>query len=342
LLYGLSASAGTYLETVTIRNLVLYGRVETEAFSQYLHLIAVNGVRNFIVKDCTIKGFRGDGIYIGAHTDNTRHNVNVTIANNTIDGINKDNRNGLTIIDGNVVTVHGNTFQHCTRVTMPGPVDIEPNHINNVLKNIKITFNHFADTNAGSGVINIVFRAQHTTEPSGFLIEGNTSDITDHIFFMWDNTVTFSTQQNISLINNPNINCSAGFLFYTKANGVKIIGNTFNEFGGGATLGSSVTDTITNAVVSGNIFKGDNTYRAMTIRNCNFVQVSNNVFYNFLNYGVLIGEVGCNITHTTFQGNVFNNITGAALLIQKAAGSTIDVANCSQVNNIGTGTYSFP
>lgn len=117
-------------------------------FREHHNLLHLNGVTRFLADRCGLEGFRSDGIYLGSgHIGGTeRHNEDCGVFACWFDGINKNNRNGLTIID----MVRGNFFlwaKNCTRpgdgsdnypttpeqlldpnygLGMPGPVDVEP------------------------------------------------------------------------------------------------------------------------------------------------------------------------------------------------------------------------
>jgi len=179
-LYANSGSASTYVENLTIQNLKVLGTVATAGFSEFVHLIALHGVRNCLIDNCVIEGFRGDGIIFGSGDigGQERHNVDVTVTNCYIDGVNNDNRNGISVIDGNGVSIENNYFTRCTKSTMPGAIDIEPDANNyHVIKNISIRNNRIYDCRGGVASITIFLPIQtFTTAPNGFVIEGNYID----------------------------------------------------------------------------------------------------------------------------------------------------------------------
>lgn len=176
-LYANSGSNTVYVENLVVQNLKILGTVATAGFSEFIHLVAFHGVRNCLIDSCEIVGFRGDGIIIGSGDValQERHNVDVTISNCYIDGVNNDNRNGISVIDGNGVAIENNYFTRCTRSTMPGAIDIEPDDNNfHVVKNISIRNNRIYDCRGGVGAITVLLPIQtFTTAPNGFVIEGN-------------------------------------------------------------------------------------------------------------------------------------------------------------------------
>lgn len=179
-LYANSGSASVYVENLVVQNIKVLGQVATAGFSEFVHLIAFHGVRNCLIDSCEIVGFRGDGIIFGSGNvaGQERHNVDVTVSNCYIDGVNNDNRNGISVIDGNGVTIENNYFTRCTKSTMPGAIDIEPDdNIYHVVKNISIRNNRIYDCRGGVGAITVLLPIQtFTTAPNGFVIEGNYID----------------------------------------------------------------------------------------------------------------------------------------------------------------------
>jgi hypothetical protein len=179
-LYANSGSSSTYVENLTVQNLKILGTVAAAGFSEFVHLVAFHGVRNCLIDNCEIVGFRGDGIIFGSGdvAGQERHNVDVTVTNCYIDGVNNDNRNGISVIDGNGVSIENNYFTRCTKSTMPGAIDIEPDaNTYHVIKNISIRNNRIYDCRGGVGAITVLLPIQtFTTAPNGFVIEGNYID----------------------------------------------------------------------------------------------------------------------------------------------------------------------
>jgi len=123
---------GTTLESgnkrnIRITNLTL--RNDAVVFNEQQHLLMLSAVSDVLIKNCNFIGYRGDGVYLGQGTTGTveRHNYNVTIKDCLFDGVNNENRNGVSIIDGEGVHVIDCKFIRSSRADMPGPVDFEPN-----------------------------------------------------------------------------------------------------------------------------------------------------------------------------------------------------------------------
>lgn len=341
LLYGLSASGATYLEDVTIRGLQLLGIVATSGFSEFIHLINVNGVRDFVVEDCQLIGFQGDGVYLGAFTDNTRHNFNVRISGCLIDGVNKDNRNGVSVIDGTNVRIEGNTFQNCTRSSMPGPVDIEPNDAANIILDISVVGNTFRNSDGANGMVSVVIASTLTTAPAGFLISNNTMAGSTQYAVNLRIFNDYATPQNIVISNNTST-CPGFIRCYPFVRGMTVSGNSISFTTRETLIGFVSGDKQYDVSITGNTFVGTNARRAMTIRDGSRIAVVNNVFTNCLDYGILTGDTTAALSYASFIGNVFNNITGAAQSVGTTVPASIDGKTCVYLSNTHAGTHSFP
>lgn len=252
-LYANSGSASTYVENLVVQNLKILGTVATAGFSEFVHLISFSGVRNCLIDSCEIVGFRGDGIYIGSGdlAGQERHNIDVTISNCYIDGVNNDNRNGVSVIDGTSVTIENNYFTRCTRSNMPGAIDIEPDdNIYHIVRNISIRNNRIFDCRGGVAAITIFLPIQTwTTPPNGFVVEGNyidtpnaPGDSTYGVFFELGNP--FATPTPIPPITEayPNL-------------GIRILNNYIKFPNAGPGRAFTVWN-LNDTIIDGNVFVG--------------------------------------------------------------------------------------
>ncbi len=177
MLSALSDSATGQLDGITLQDLTLQGQVESHGFAEHVHLVDLRGVRNARLQRCVLRGFRGDGLHLGGQAaDGTaRHNRQVLVIENEFDGINGDNRNGISVIDGDGIVIQRNLFQRCTRANMPGAIDVEPNEQPfHVVRNIFISSNRLRDIGGNVGAIAIVpARHHYDTPPSNFLVAHN-------------------------------------------------------------------------------------------------------------------------------------------------------------------------
>lgn len=147
--YVRSPSASTFVDNITLRDMDLYGRIVEDGFSEQKHIARLSGVRRLTVDSVGFFGFAGDGLYLGSGDTPTdeRHNFDITVRNCTFDGVNKNNRNAISVIDGIGGVIDGCTFRRCSRVGMqgwpgtaydtfnpaagpgmPGPIDFEPDN----------------------------------------------------------------------------------------------------------------------------------------------------------------------------------------------------------------------
>jgi len=336
-IYGLSSGAGSYLENVTLHNFKLLGAVETSAFSEQIHLCNLNGARNLTVDHVHFVGFQGDGLYLGAHTDNTRHNVNVKVTNCLFDGVNNDNRNGLSVIDVDGLTVRGNTFQNVTRSNMPGPIDLEPNDAANVIRNVKIVGNHFENTDSIQGAVNIILLFDADVDPETFIVSGNTFDVTSYLLSF---RISYAYISKTNLVLSNNIGSVAAICeMYNYIDGAVITNNVLTVTASGV-LGFTNTDELNNFVIGNNTFTGSGTPdRAFSLRCGSGHVVSNNTFADFVTYGFLTGIAGGTLSDTSILGNTFVNCGTYAV---GAVAGSVDGVSCTYLGNTYSSKHQFP
>lgn len=300
-LYANSGSSSSYVENLVVQNLKVLGDVASAGFSEFVHLISFSGVRNCLIDNCEIVGFRGDGIYIGSGDvgGQERHNIDVTISNCYIDGVNNDNRNGVSVIDGTSVTIENNYFTRCTRSNMPGAIDIEPDdNIYHVIQNISIRNNRIFDCRGGVAAITIFLPIQTwTTPPNGFLVEGNyidtpnpPGDAANGIFFELGNPFASPAipplteaypNLGVRILNNyvklPNTGPGRAFTVW-NLNDTIIDGNDF--VGGSAALIGFPNTALFDLALTNNSFRnvnGTDDY-AVSINNGQRITIQGNTF----------------------------------------------------------------
>ena len=141
-----SADPARNLSGMRFSDLAFTDDVARLGFSEYLYLVMLSGVSDARFERVAFRGFRGDGLHLGSSTVSKieRHNVDVLVRDCVFDGVNSNNRNAISIIDCDGLTVERSKFLNCTRagdgtanvgdpmnpltgVAMPGPIDFEPN-----------------------------------------------------------------------------------------------------------------------------------------------------------------------------------------------------------------------
>ncbi|MGE8526362.1 hypothetical protein [Chryseobacterium rhizosphaerae] len=127
------------IKNIKISGLTFISNVEKKGFDELSHQISAHGVSGFTVENCNFIGFLGDGIAINAGTDldvfKYAYNKNVNITNCNFDGVNKDNRQGISIYYCDGFIINKCNFKNTTRDDMPGAIDIEPNEDTQVSRN---------------------------------------------------------------------------------------------------------------------------------------------------------------------------------------------------------------
>ena len=344
-LYCDSGASSSFISNITIRNLQVLGQVATQGFSQFTHLISLSGVKNVSIDSCSIVGFRGDGIYLGSGTSagQERHNQNVTISNCLINGVNNDNRNGISVIDGDTIKITNNSFTYCTRSNMPGPIDIEPDAVAYaIVKNIIITNNSFSNCLGNVAQITIDLRgATYTVPPSNFIISNNTIQTDsgyDSILVLLP-AAGYATQTNVTISGNTCV--SAQGIYIGGVKDVVISNNTFNSTRAGF-IGYNATDVLSNITVIGNSFLG--TTIGLVLRGIlNNINVIGNTFNGFANYACGVGIASGTVSNMNFTGNIFSDISNTSYAVQNLGG-TITGETCAFFNNVMVSpiTHTFP
>jgi hypothetical protein len=143
------------VHNVTIESVTLRGRSVEDGFSEHVHNVNAMGVKTLVIDNVIFEAFQGDGLYLGTGfslTDPEAHNSEVVVFNSEFRGVNSQNRNGISIIDCNGCMIEHNSFNDISRADMPGPIDIEPNRLNEIVRNIVVRNNTIKGTNGAAGI----------------------------------------------------------------------------------------------------------------------------------------------------------------------------------------------
>lgn len=234
--------AGDPLEDIHFSDMTFIDDVVGEGFYEFPEtiLVMLAGVRRFSLRRCAFVGFRNDGlnIGIGPHNSVERHNYEGTIEECLFDGVNKDNRNAITVLDCDGLTIRNNVFTRCTRSDMPGCIDVEPNAEDDwyVARNIKIQGNRFIDH--GGASVGLLLRENDVldTPHQHFLIEGNYTEGGDYALavggYASDHAATETDGYDVVYRNNIVRNSGGTFILNGLLGGA-ITGNQFYDCGDG-------------------------------------------------------------------------------------------------------------
>lgn len=257
-----SSSPTTFIDDLTFYNLTFQGSVDVDGFAEQNHLLTLNGVRNALVYRCRFIGFRGDGVYVGSGDTGgqERHNRNVTIRSCFFDGVNNDNRNAISVIDGDDVLIADSYFIRCTRSNMPGAIDIEPNaNTFHVVRNIRIINNTLKNIGGNVGAICFAIPGvEYTTPPTDFLVSGNHLDSVETGFSFNFNIAGGLLEGNVphsvTFRDNQVQTCVKPFLFL-NVHTMRMDGNRFLNSTSDALIGFNTgNEHVVDATLSNNLF----------------------------------------------------------------------------------------
>jgi hypothetical protein len=155
-----AASETSAVTRLALRDLQLRDDIVRRGFLEHRHLLMFRGVRDAVLENVHFVGFRGDGLYLGGNVGHPRgrgdyrHNSAVRLSGCVFDGVNNDNRNGVSIVDGRGIAIERCQFRNCTRPGMPGAIDIEPDpYPHYLVGDIRVSDCQFGNVGGHSGVI---------------------------------------------------------------------------------------------------------------------------------------------------------------------------------------------
>jgi hypothetical protein len=269
---GGTSNPADNMRNIHLHDFKLDGRVDEFGYAQYYYLLAVNATSDLTVERVVFRGFRGDGMYVGSGTlrSTERHNERVLVRGCTFDGVVKDNRNGLSIIDCDHLIVDSCVFKNIGNAQLShsvGAIDFEPDHDWSVYRNILITRCKFIDISS-TNTAGITFFNGHQKN-------GNIHDwvVTDCQFenCYWgidtsakaktvDSEPDYLTVLNCHFVNSVRWDISVGGLSQAQISGCIFERAPGSGPGGDAIrLGAIASKTSRNAikpVITGNQFSG--------------------------------------------------------------------------------------
>ena len=272
------------IKNINIDGLTFISDVENLEFDELSHHISAFGIDNFNVTNCKFVGFLGDGIAInrGDGQYGSSYNANFFCSNCLFDGVNKDNRQGISIYHCDNFKISQCIFKNITRSDMPGAIDIEADSPAVISKNGIIEMCSFENIGGLSAVFFIV-----TALNSGHISFGNWI-VRNCSFkncnspfgtFGTDDYLTFQPREMISFENNTIENCDMlGFI--RKTNGVRIANNWYKNI----TTGEMVYDGINRLKLENNHFESIGGTDGIIFRsNCRKIDIVGNNFVGFEN-----------------------------------------------------------
>lgn len=277
---------------IGVSDLTLDGQIAVNKFSEHVHLMSLNNVRDVMIERVNFLGFCGDGIYLGGGRFGVmqQHNLNVIIRGCNFDGVNYDNRNGISIIDGDNVLIINNYFTNSTQPGQPGAIDVEPNYDSNICRNIKIKNNKFVHTSGSGGAIGFVFNFENfKIQPSNFVITGNeiiSSDKSSHnrdmgFFFKHAGDASSDRRHGLIFARNRFVQCLRG---------IRVMGL------GDATFDNNHFDTIDQNLQFG--------VSPPIAGKCFNIQIKNNIFQNLCESFDKAFSI-CTVQYLLFENNIF-------------------------------------
>jgi hypothetical protein len=280
---------------IAFRDMKLLGTVAADGFAsgQNVHLMSLSAVDNVTIERVTFEGFRADGIYLASsHSGATeRHNRYIKIIDCVFDGVNQDNRNAISIIDGSDVLIQGCLFKDCTRTDMPGAIDMEPNAGNAFarIRGIRVIGNHFENCRGTAGAVGLYTtntQASLTNKIRNIVVSGNTgNNVRCPFFFSQVQAPTDATVRNDIVVTGNSFTGSTlgNYPFYVNGcRGVKFADNHWYDFYDAGILGYTTSAPARDVVIRGNSFQhcGYTAGGASTIRvqKADYVWIEQNEF----------------------------------------------------------------
>lgn len=249
---GFTASGRSVSESGNIRGLRLrnFKIVGAGTFDQYKHLMDLNGVSDYRVEGITAENPQGDHIYIGSGRTGgmERHNYKGTITGSKFRSNGVGNRNAISVIDADGLDIFDNDFEGCSRPTMPGDIDLEPNNSFSVLKNINIFNNRSKDCRGSTAMVGVFVNI-----PSGFNqanyanINVYDNEFTDpisptctdfYVDFSQDSWIGDDTLPVITYINNKSQGAVAPFIIHSAPH-IRFCKNNYRGFEQAALIGQT-------------------------------------------------------------------------------------------------------
>jgi hypothetical protein len=315
---GGSSNVADNMRNIHLHDLKLEGRVAEFGYQQYFYLLAVNATSDLTVERVVFHGFRGDGMYVGSGTlqATERHNQRIAVRDCVFDGAVKDNRNGLSIIDCDHLTVENCVFQNIGNVKLSrsvGGIDFEPDHNWSVYRHVTITQCRFVDIDSVNTAGITFFNGHQSGENIHDWVVSD-CQFTNCYWGIASSTKTKTAADmpdNLSVLNCSFLNSVRVDVAINGLSGARISGCTFQRSPPGSGPGG-------DAIRLGALTFG-------TSKNAINSVITGNTFIGIRPQMGAIGVLGA--SGLVCAGNVFIDIHGACINFaeDKAPGNTRDI-----------------
>jgi len=335
---GGTASAADNKRGITIADLAIHGPADTPVFLEQCHLVHISAASSVLIENVKFFAFKGDGVYIGSGSSGTaeRHNEDITIRKCFFDGVNKENRNGVSVIDCTGLLIQDCYFTRCTKNTMPGAIDIEPNYnAYHIVRDIKILNNRLYDIGGNVGAIAAPLPGiTYNVAPTGFLVQGNYLNTCGTAAIQFSRAVSggiSAATESTGLVWRDNTVIGAARPFnIDSAKDSLIQGNTFIDCNSSALVSfSTANNNVIGLAIVNNTFRsvGFDGGKGLSIFKCSNVKLRDN---EFIDCGAGIPGDAAAIQFNTgtsssisIIGNTVTSLTGKTLVaIQKEGAHT--------------------
>ena len=315
--------------------------------------LQIGAVNRLTVRDCSFVGWFGDAIMLGDNDDAglttalQTYIKDVEISSCFFDGVTKNNRQGITALFGENLSIHHNVFTRTTRSTMPGAIDIEPPGVPctwGIVSDISIHDNVFDDIGGTTGAVSFALGHSLTTPATRFSIRDNKfKNITNtsDLFFTGKSAtnhtaVASGSPSLIDIIGNDFSTGTSRKLHFGGVKNIKIERNTING-GTGASLFGWDDGGSNHYPVDGLEFRNN------TVRDYQIPGAATDApffFFGGIQVGVISGNTFINCGNTT--GGNPQNMTVLQWTSNGVASANVVIKDNAFINTTTFSVYSYP